>query len=122
MMMTLFRCPNAVLLRVVSRVSAHAQTQTQTQIVPLWGKRFTATSATIEAKNPAKVALTHSTYVDGLLPFLDSIRHVQGIFALHPGEIRTCKAHYEKFSVRISSVRDNGMCSVVFPVCIIGEL
>eukprot|EP01138_Halocafeteria_seosinensis_P003128 gb/GECG01003197.1/.p1 GENE.gb/GECG01003197.1/~~gb/GECG01003197.1/.p1 ORF type:complete len:139 (+),score=14.77 gb/GECG01003197.1/:1-417(+) len=61
----------------------------------------------------ARVALTHSTYIQGLLPFLDTIKHVDGIFALHPGEIRSCKAHYEKFSVKVSIPQENGYKCIV---------
>ncbi len=50
-----------------------------------------------------RVVITHSTYLEGLIPWLKAISKINGIKTVIPGEIRRVKSHKEKLSLRIST-------------------
>ena len=47
-----------------------------------------------------RIVLTHSTYLDGLIPLLRKLVNYKGIRTITPGEIRKVKRKAEKLTVK----------------------
>ena len=71
----------------------------------------------------ARIVITHSTYIDGLIPRLKLLATMEGIKTITPGVIKKTKGKSQGFRIRISVRIQNGfkiiarkgnMCQEVF--------
>ncbi len=73
-----------------------------------------------------RIVITHSTYIDGLIPILKKLVVKKGIKTITPGIIKRTRGRSEKFHMRVSATIKNGFkviarkgnsCQEVFIIC-----
>ncbi len=55
-----------------------------------------------------RLVITHSSYIDGLIPLLEKLSRIEGINTITPATIKRVKGHTEKLSLRISTKTNIG--------------
>ena len=77
-----------------------------------------------------RIVITHSTYIDGLIPRLKKLVTKKGIKTITPGIIKRTKGKSEKFRIKVSAPIKNGFkviarkgnsCQEVFITCSLDE-
>ena len=55
-----------------------------------------------------RLVITHSTYIQGLIPWLQNLAESKKIQTVTPGEIRTTKGRSENLKIRVSTSIQGG--------------
>lgn len=54
------------------------------------------------------MVLTHSTYAEGLVPFLQRLADVEGVERIVPGRLASARGHVEHFELVVKTATDRG--------------